>query len=175
MAFVKVESPDCDFWALNPSLKLIKEFKKLIETEGYERSSNILKSIYYVWDPKSNLKDSGLSQDKLKEDMAENLIGDPNFDWDIYEPVVDLYLKFNTSELESMLIHYEKEINDLNTLLGGWTWSKKDVKDKAYAVSQYKSLFDDYIEIKNRVTNEHENIISLEGGYQKSMLESMGN
>lgn len=171
MPFIIVESPEDNIWDRNPSLELIGDFKKFKETEGEDRSSDILKAIFYIWDPKSDLRDSGLEHDKLIEDVTSNVINDPDFNWDDYEHIKELYLDNNLTKLEKLLLRYESEIEDLNTMLEEWKWNKKEIKARSEAVRAYKILFDEYIEIRDKARIESDDIADMLGGYQKSMIE----
>jgi hypothetical protein len=175
MAFITVDNPDINIWKQNPALNLITEFQEFKLEEGDSRSSDILKAIYYIWDPKSDLRDSGVTEKKLIEDVSKNLLGDPDFDWDKYDHIKELYQTNNYTKLETMLLRYEKEINDLNDLLKEWPWSKTDIKDRSEAVKQYKILFDEYIDIHEKAKMEAEELSDMYGGYQKSMLEDFAN
>ncbi len=174
MAFIRIEDPDENIWKTNPSLKLISDFEDFKEKEGEDRSSSILKAIFYIWDPKSELRDSGVSESQLIEDVTKNLINDPDFNWDDYDHIKTLYQETNITKIEGLLLRYEKEIHDLNTILEDWKWNKKEIKDRAAAVSQYKVLFDEYVEVKDKVKMETDELSEMYGGYQKSMLEDFG-
>jgi len=174
MAFIIVETPDDNIWEKNPSLELISVFKDFKDSLGEEKSSNIIKAIYYIWDPKSKVKDSGVSEDTLVEDVTSSIIKDDKFNWDDYEYIKKAYIENNISKMESLLLRYEKEIIDLNTMLEGWKWSKTDIKARSEAVKAYKVLFDEYIEVASKVKAENDEIAEFFGNYQKSMLESFG-
>lgn len=174
MAFIVVDNPEIDVWVENPSLGMIEEFREFRKVEGDERSSNIIKAIYYIWDPKSDLKDSGVSEEKLIEDVTTSMIKDESFDWEDYEEIKEAYLKYNISKVESLLLQYEEEIKGLNSLLESWKWNKKDIKEKAFAISQYKVLFESYMELYERAKAEADDAMEMRAGYQKSMLESLG-
>lgn len=175
MAFIIVDNPEANIWEDNPSLGIISEFKKFRESEGEERSSNILKAIYYIWDPKSDLRDSGISHEKLLEDVTTNIIKDPDFDWDKYDYMRELYMEFNITTTEKFLLRYEKEINDLDVILKDWPWDKKNIRDRADAVRQYKSLLEEYVKFREEALAEAEELNELYGGYTKSMFEDFGN
>lgn len=175
MAFIVIDSPDVNVWETNPSLDLISEFRKFRADEGDERSSNIIKAIYYIWDPKSDLKDSGVPYEKLVEDVTTNLIKDENFNWDSYDYIREAYMEYNTTNLEKFLIRYEKEIDDLDAILKDWPWDKKSIRDRADAVRQYKQLLEEYIVIREKARAEAEELNEMYGGYTKSMFEEFGN
>lgn len=174
MAFIVVEKPDVNIWKENPALELIKEWREFKKKEGVERSSDILKAIYYIWDPKSELRDSGVDESQLIEEVTSSIINDPEFNWDDYDHIKDLYLKHNITKIQKLFLRYEKEIEDLNMILEDWKWERLNIQDKAAAVKQYRELFDQCIEIRDKVYMEIEDIKEMEGGYQKSLLEEYG-
>lgn len=171
MPFVVVENPEENIWDTNPGLELITEFRDFKAKEGEIKSSNIIKAIYYIWDPKSPLRDSGLPEEKLIEDNTKNIIGDKNFNWDDYEDIKEFYLKYNISKIEALLLQYEDEVKGLNELLADWPWTKKGVKEKSFAVSQYKGLFESLMEISDKVRADASDEMEMRAGYQKTMVE----
>lgn len=175
MAFIIVENPEDNIWEANPSLELISGFRAFKNKEGVERSSNIIKAIYYIYDPKSELRDSGVPFDQLIEDITNNVIGDPDFDWNDYDDIKELYMSNNITALEAKLLDHEKEMEDLKTFLSTWALSKKDIKDRMVTMSAYNKLLDEYIDIREKVKMETEEMTEMLGGYQKSLIESFGN
>src|SRR6188472_3824244 len=131
MPFIRVPTPECNIWEENPALSLISEFKEFKASEGAKKSSAILKAIFYIYDPKSTLKDSGIDGDKLVTDITANVIKIKDFNWHEYQEIIDTYLKFNISKLESMLLSYEKQITDLNKILDKWVANKDDIGEKS--------------------------------------------
>lgn len=171
---VYITDVEASVWEQCPGLDLLTEFKKFKEQEGEERSSNIIKSIFYIWDPKSNLRDSGYDEASLIKDMNENVIGDSDFDWEDYEDFKAFYMDHNLSEAENLLKKYRNEIDGLDQLLSTWKWTKEDAAERAKLVSTYKALFDDYLEVKAQVDIEHESLSEMRGGYTKSKFENYG-
>lgn len=174
MALIQEVNPDVSIWKQNPALGLIKEFKELKLKEGDERSSNIIKAIFYIWDTKSKLRDSGLSEQQLIEDINTSVIGDPDFNWHEYWDFKEFFIAKNVSKLESMLIGYENDIRDLEQMLADWKWGKKDLKQKAEARKQLKILVEEYADLKRKALAEADENVVLEGGYTKSLVEGLG-
>lgn len=174
MALILEVTPETDIWKQHPSLKLIKEFRELKDKEGDERSGNIIKSIFLIWDHKGNLRDSGIDEDQLIRDVSETLLGDPDFDWSQYETFKEYFLSVNTTRLESMRLNYENEILGLGRMLKTWKWHQKDAEKRAKVVKEYKILFDDLIEVTEKIKLEVEAEVEYEGGYNKSLLEQIG-
>jgi hypothetical protein len=175
MSFVLVEDPEINIWEKNPELALIIEFAEFREKEGEIRSSDILKAVYYIHDPKSKLRDTSVSQIDLIHTVNTTVLEDPKFNWDDYDYIVDVYLKYNTSKIESLLLRYEDEIEQLNKILESWKWDKSNIKDRADALKQYQTLLTELSDLRERVlaeTNEH---MEMHGGYQTSLIEDLGN
>jgi len=174
MAFITVDSPDDNIWEKNTSLELISEFRDFKEKEGIDKSSNILKAIYYIWDPKSDIRDSGVSEKKLIEDVTTDLIKDPDFKWDDYDHIRKAYMDNNITLLEGKLLNHEAEMAKLKKFLDDWVLDKNDIRDRILAVSAYTKLIDEYIDIRDKVKMETEELSDMLGGYQKSMIEDLG-
>lgn len=175
MPFIIVNNPSDNIWEVNKELELISEFRNFKKKEGEHRSSQILKAIYYIWDPKSNINDSGFSEDKLMDDVTQSLVDDPDFNWEDYEDIKQLYLDNNLSKNEQLLIKYRKEIQGLSELLDTWGWSKSDAKLKGEVVSQYKRLFEDLKEVESKFLMEKHEMEEMLGNYVKSRFEKYGN
>lgn len=174
MALITDINPDITIWEQNPGLQFITEFKLLRLKEGDERSSNIIKSIFYIWDPKSKVRDSGLTEEQLIADMNLNLIGDENFNWHEYWEFKEFFIEKNISKLEALYMEHEQEIHELKLMLSEWKWGKKDTTQKAAAMKQHKQLLEEAAELKQKISQEAEENVILEGGYTKSLVEGFG-
>jgi len=174
MALIHTVTPEMNIWETYPNLKLIKEFKQLRDDEGDEKSSNIIKIIFNVYDTKSQLRDSGIDHEKLLKDSSAELLGDADFNWEPYDEFKEFFLKSNLSKLETTLVRYEQDLEDLDELLKSWKWSKKDIPARSTAVKQRNVLYDELIKIQAQVKAEVEEAEELFGGYQKSLLENYG-
>ena len=172
MPLVSIKKSNINIWDEYPDLDVIDVFKKLRKEEGDEKSSNILKSIYYIWDPKSDKRDSGFTEEELIKDINKNLIGDKNFKWAEYEEVKEAWFKYCLTNTERLLQYYENEIDGLNEMMKDWTWTKHDASEKAAAMRNYKQLLTEYSEVKNLFTQEKIEREKMEAGYQLSMIES---
>lgn len=164
---------DCNIWEHNPHLLLISVFKELKKKEGIKKSSNIIKSIYYIWDPKSDLKDSGASEKELIEEITNSLLS-KNFDWTKYDHIKEAYFKYCITEIESEHLRRGREVKKFGDFIEGWKWSSDDAKDKGTVMKQYKDIFKDWIESDAEFKQEKTSIEELGGGYVMSFLEEQG-
>lgn len=174
MAFIIVQNPDENIWETNPVLQIVSKFIKFKLDEGDERSSNILKAIYFIWDPKSALAKSGMTHEEILKDVNSNILKDENFNWGDYAEIRETYLKTNLSPIESRLRRYQDEIDSLDKMLKDWPWGRKDVIARSSAVKAYKELFEQYMEVADKVQMEHDEAYEMLGGYQKSFIEELG-
>lgn len=171
MAFINVDDPDENIWVTNPMLNKITFFKNIREVHGDDRSSSLLKAIYYIHDPKSSLRKSGMTESEIEDEVNGNILNDPDFDWDVYSDIIEEYKEVNLSRAEKLLNNYDSELSSLQVMIDKWNWSKDDAKQKADVMRQYKSLYEDYVEMRSLVQADEENQ-EMRAGYVKSLTES---
>lgn len=162
---------DESIWITNPSLHHIKIFRELRAVEGDERSSNIVKSIYLIWSPKSELKDSGVEEATLIREVSESLLGNPDFDWDPYLTLKEYFLDNNISEAERLHRRYGEEIEGLTSMLKKWKWSKTEAKDKTAVMKGHEELMKQYLATKKLVEEEKQSEALMHSDYTKSLFE----
>lgn len=162
---------DESVWVTNPSLHHVKIFRELKTAEGDERSSNIIKAIYNIWSPKSDLKDSGLEEADRISQVSESLLGDPDFDWDQHIELKEYFLLNNISEAERMHRKYGEEIEGLTLMLKKWKWTKAEAKDKTAVMKGYDDLLKNYLIAKALVENEKQGDTLMHSDYTKSLFE----
>jgi len=171
MPIVEIRKSNINLWDEYPDLDIISEFKKLRKEEGDERSNNILKAIYYIWDVKSDKRDSGFTEEELIKDVNENLLNDKNFDWSKREELKEAWFKYCMSETDRLLKRYRDEIEDFNTMMKEWKWDKKTAQDKAMTMKSAKSMFEDLKEIEKLFVAEKIARLEMQGRYTPSLLE----
>lgn len=164
---------DEDIWKLNPHLLLISTFKELKKKEGHKKSSNIVKAIYYIWDAKSELRDSAVSENELIKEITESLLS-KNFDWSKYDHVKEAYFKYCVTEIEAEHLRRGREVKKFGDFIENWNWTKDDAKDKGIVMKQYKEVFKDWIESDADFKQEKNTLEEFGGGYVMSFLEEQG-
>lgn len=173
MPIIEIRKSNLNLWNEYPDLDIISEFKKLRKKEGDEKSSNILKAIYYIWDPKSDKRDSGFTEQELIAEINENLIGEKEFDWEKYEDIKQAWFKYCLTKTDTLLKKYEEEIEGLQKMLDEWKWDKKTATDKKNAMAALRDLYQDYATVKSLFISERFERLEMEGGYTPSLLEEM--
>jgi len=130
-----VVDPNGNIWEDNPHLLATKFFSDLKRDLGADLSDRLLRAIYYIYDVRSPLTESGKSFDEIVEDVNYTVLEDSSFDWNKYQYVVDEYIKVVPTKAQAELSRYQREITELNEFLNNWPWSEDNVKDKTKALN----------------------------------------
>lgn len=172
MFITQIKTIDANVWDEFPELSLITKFREFREKEGDEKSSNIIKAIFYIWDVKSSFRKSGMTEDEIKKEIHKNLLGNPKFSWKKLQGIKLYFLDKNQTAAQKLFAETEIQIRELNHFLREeWEWSETNAKDKAAVMKQYKDLYKDYLDYKEAIAEEEIEFESTRGGYNKSFLE----
>lgn len=173
MLVPQIPDPHCNLWIEFPILGTITKFRVFREKVGDDiKSSNILKSIFYIWDVKSKYRKANMSEKEIEKEMKTNILKNGNFSWKKYVGIKVYFLDKNQSKIQKLFTETERHIRELNHFLSEeWVWSPETAKDKAAVMKQYKSLYEDYLNLKEQIDEEEQAYESGRGGYSKSLLE----
>lgn len=78
-----------DFFEYNPELRYIDPIPRLVEKVGSLLASKVMWAIYFLEDPDS--KFYALRTEEKKYQIAKNVMGSNDFDWEQYRFVIDAY------------------------------------------------------------------------------------
>lgn len=171
---IVVEDPKDNIWTENPHLELVTEFKDFKDKEGTRKSSKILTAIYLIWDPKSNLRNAGMSDLEILEDVTNNYLSYKDFNWDDYGYIKDIYFEKCISKTEKLFLRIESDLDDFNNILEKYKFSKDNAADRAKLTKEYKALLLEYMDVKTRVQEEKKNMNQNRDNYTDSLIESFG-
>jgi hypothetical protein len=171
MPIVELKKSGINLWEEYPDLEFITEFKELKDKEGAEKSNNILKAIYYIWDPKSDKRDSGFTEEELIKDINKNLIGEKNFKWSNYEKTKAAWDKYCLTKTDTILVEYETKISQVNEVIKTMPVTKENIKEIGDYLKLQKSLLLDYAEVKKEFVQEQISRAEMENGYVPSLNE----
>lgn len=169
-----VKDPKASIWEVNPHLEIISEFKKFKEELGVRKSSKILTAIYLIYDPKSELRNSGMTDKEVYEDVTNNYLAYKDFSWPDYDHIKVFYLDKCITKTEKLFLRVEQDLDELNTLMGTYKYDRDNALERTKLTKEYKSLLLDYIELKNKVQEEKQNTNQNRGDYEDSLIESLG-
>jgi hypothetical protein len=168
---VVIDPKSPHLWEENPDLDKVVAFRRFKEEYGEERSARILRSLYYIYDPRSPLLDSSKTFEEIVSDINETVLNEPDFDWEPMQYLVKEYFKHATSRAVSELARFQNEIIKLNDLLDEWEWDKKDAKAKIDLMLASEKAMAGYIKLREQVKDEQVSSESF-AGYSKSLLEN---
>lgn len=164
---------ELNIWEEYPHIGMISKFKTFKRKEGKDKSSRILIAVFLIFDPKSPFRKASMTEDEIMNEVNKSVLKDVKFPWDEYEEIKEYFLEKNGSKLQMMFRDTEAEIINLNTFLKKWKLNKNDVGERAKVMKQYRDLYKDYMELKEKIDMEVEDGANSHGDYDKSMLENM--
>jgi len=157
------------FWELNIEMSYLDPFAQFKEEEN---SAAIMTAIYMIYDPKSQLVNSGESESKIKKDVAKNFLGDENFNWKPYMKYVRSYKIFCKTKIEKALDDWWRQLQERNIFLEEeMEWDEENARDKDALLLKTKEHFQNYNEIKSLLKEERQEKL-MYGDYTVSELES---
>lgn len=89
-----------NFWKLNQEFSYIQPFASFSKKKN---SAKIMYAIYMIYDPKSQVVNSGVSVEEIKKDISEQFLGDKNFPWSEYKDIVVAYKHYSKTKIEKEL------------------------------------------------------------------------
>ena len=171
MPIVELKKPGINLWDEYPGLEFITEFKELKEKEGAEKSNNILKAIYHIWDPKSDTHNSGFKEEELIKEMNKNLIGDKNFKWKEHEKVKEAWFKYCFTKTDTILVKYRRKVEEVCDVYDSIKVTKDNAKEVKDNLKLQKELLIDLSEVEKEFVQEGIARAEMENGYVPSLLE----
>lgn len=165
---VRLRDIDGDFWEQNKELSLITPFSSFKKNP---ESNRVMKAIYLIWDAKSIFRKSSMSTDDIIQDVNNNFLGEPNFDWDIYSEEVEAYRNICMSRVQKKLLDLLEGIDEIEEASQSLSWADEDeYKQKIELSNMANKLYEDAIALQKELDEEID-AIELESEYALSMLE----
>jgi hypothetical protein len=156
-----------DFWELNQEFSYIEPFATFHDEKD---SAKIMMAIYMIYDPKSQLANSGESIERVKKDINKNFLGNASFDWKPYRNIVLAYNKYCKTKIEKELDDWWKQLQERKEYMDeDLEWEDNpDLKEKMLKDNDIH--FDKFNRIKQSLKEERtENL--MHGDYTPSLLE----
>lgn len=163
-----------NFWEVNPSLLTLTPYAQFYKKLGKRRSSNVMKAVWMIYDPKSKAQLSGERSEKdLQKDIATHLLNEPSFDWKDKElkKVIAAYRLDCRTFVERELMFWENELRERSIYQRELPWDTER-REKDEMLGTQKKLFEQYLDIKKEVDKERSER-SFHGGTGKSLIEKM--
>lgn len=127
-------------------------------------------AIYLIYDPKSQIVNSGMDVEDLKRDVAKNLLKDENFDWSDVSDISTAYKSVCKTKLEKELDALYIIIAERRQAAEDLDWvADFDQKDKI--LSTHDGYIKKYNELVSDLKQERQDKL-MHGDYTISELES---
>lgn len=159
------------FWEQNPALKIVRPFSDFYKEKN---SDLIMKAIYLIYDAKSPLFATEISETDLVKDVNENFIKDKDFVWDDYVHIVESYKEYCTSSLHKSLIKMKDEIFDIESAIKNLSFEDEVEYEMRIKLNKLRrDLLNDAIDLELKF-KEEVGEQELFGDYDPSEIEIWG-
>lgn len=165
---------DTNFWQVNPQFKIPKVFKDLYtkdKSKNKDKSSKLMWAVSMLIDNSQDNKFRNLLYSDRKALIAEDYIGDPEFNWDSDEMtiLIEEYIKFNTTKIEKSLMIYEQKLEERDKFIKDVQYTLDNAAQLDKIISSTKSIFEFITKLKDEISKEAQS-----GETKGSMIESIG-
>jgi len=155
-----------NFWKLNQELSYIDPFAAFSKKKD---SAKIMMAIYMIYDPKSQLINSGLSVEEVKKDISTNFLKDLKFDWSKYRDITVAYQNLCRTKIEKELDSYYLMIQERRKVADDLDWAD-DFQKKEEIVSTHDKYVEKYTQLVEALKQERAEKL-MHGDYTPSLLE----
>jgi hypothetical protein len=170
--FVK-GSPTVDrFFDVNVELKIITEFKSLIEDRGEEEAGKIMWAIYMSEDPASALV--GMDPAERRSNISKNYLMNENFDWSVLDRTISAYRRHAMGTKKRQYAEYLQMMDERHSYLRTLSYedvSPKEAKEIDSLIKGSKAIWDELEKIEKEYLTESETSGRVRGDKQLSALE----
>lgn len=167
---VKLRDIEASFWGQNPELGLMTPFAAF---KKKAKSDKIMKAIYLIWDAKSTFRKSGMTTEQIMEDINTNFLGNPDFDWEPYQEIIEAYKDKCMSRLYKKVLDMLEELDLIDEARQSLSWDDEDeYKRKIELFAASKKLYEEAITLQKELDEEIE-AVELESEYVLSMIEEL--
>lgn len=159
-----------DFWILNQEFGYLEPFATF---KKKKESAKIMMAIYMIYDPKSQLTNSGESIEKIKKDVSTNFLGKEKFDWTPYLSIVAAYKKYTKTKIEKTLDEWWNQLKEREEFLNELEWEDQ-AQLKEGMLLKTDEHFMKYHNILSLLKEERQETL-MHGGYTLSWIEEYAN
>lgn len=166
---VKLPNNIKDFWELNQELSFINPFMAFKKKKN---SAKIMMAIYMIYDPKSQLNNSGIDQAQIKKEVSANFLGDEKFDWSEHREIINAYKIVAKTKLEKQLDNWWLQLRERDEYLNNdleWGEGEDDTKERMLLGTD--KHYEKYNQIASSLKEERQEKL-MYGDYTPSMLEN---
>jgi DNA repair ATPase RecN len=167
-----VESWDtlANFWEVNPQLKVPAVFNKLYvedKSKNKAHSSKLMWAIAYYADFDSKYR--ALSDGERQKLVAEDILKDPEFNWEQVSSYIKAWDMFKTVPMKQMT-EWERLMNEKTEYMKTLKYNSDTADEIEKRLLSNSKLYSEYEEIMSRLVQDGEGGTML-GGAMESLTE----
>lgn len=162
---------DLNFWEANPNFKSIKEFKLLRDSDkskNKDNSSRIMWAIALCLDKNIENTWRNVPVEEAQPLLAEDIIGDPKFDWDSIKDLIFIYKTRVMSLPEKDLLNFERKLHERQNFIDNTPYTLDYFDDNGKPVKGTASQLDKMMADTNKIYAQLQELKAL---YEKSEEE----
>lgn len=171
MKYIAATLPDegQTWWSVNPLMEYVTVFREF-KRRYKRRSTKIMNAVYMVYDPKSELKSSGLTEEEIKREVAVNYLKDENFPWEDHMELIEAYIAYCKTKVEKQLDNWYMELQLRDAYINGLSWDQNSTEKDKMMLNTDKH-YEAYFKIEAQLKAERSAAESY-GDYERSLSES---
>lgn len=170
IAAVNIEE---NFWKLNPELKYMSPFNKLMEGDespNKEMSSKLMWAVYLYCDPESRF--ARMAEDDRKKEIAENYL---QLDKEIWESedfitIVRGYEEKVLTKLQKSFNRLLKKLEERDLFISKTPYNENNAKKLDDMFANSSKIYQQLLEIENELSSEKK-AGNIKGGRKESLSE----
>ncbi len=162
-----------NFWNVNKEFKVFKTFKELFDKDKSKdkiASSNLMWALAHLYEREGN-RLIKMSVDDRKQIIAEDILGDPQFNWEKYQKLMDYYNNTCIDSLDRTISSLEDKLDERNKFLIDTKYNLQTAKilDDIFAsTAKIQALLD---EMKAKRDKDLSGGEQTKGGFTESASE----
>jgi len=136
---------DANIWEIEPQLKIPAVFAELYKNDKSKNkahSSKIMWAIALLVDNSDFNKFRNLPIKEKKEFISEDYLQNPDFNWEMYTPLIEEFKELTLSKLEKSLFIYEEKLDERTEFVKNTKYSLDNAAVLDKIISSTKPLFD---------------------------------
>lgn len=166
--FLTTLDTDLNFWEVHPNFKSIREFRelrRLDKSKNKENSSRIMWAIALCKDKHiENTWRNEDDEDRLPL-LAEDIIGDKDFDWDSIEDLMYIYEQRVLTKPERDLVQFETKMRERQKFIDSTSYTLDSYDEKGKPLKGTATQLDKMMVDSDKIYKRHEELKAL---YEKS-------
>ena len=162
-----------NFWVLNPMMKVPKvfaDFYKKDKSKDHSNSSQIMWAVAMLVDSSEDNKFRHLNEEDKKLLIKTDYLNDESFDFDVYQEIIDQYIKLHMSKLEQELMKQESKLDERATFIDETPYDLDTADKLDKLLLNTGKLYDQIKDLKEKISLEKDGG-TIRGGRVESATE----